>query len=177
MGAAGIGRAAMSQVSAGLPRRRPIFLAGVTRPPCRGMVALTPGKENRHARLETPAGRRLPLRAGADKGECRAARHHGLSLHRLPEDERLGLLAHGRHPGGRLRGGRGGAGDRRPARHFAALFLPALPDLDLHAAGGHRLVRQCAPDHARRGGGLRALHRDLGCREAALRRDRGGTCL
>ena len=55
----------------------------------------------------------------------------------------------------------GRACHRRAARRVQALFLRPLHELDVHPAGRHRLVRQFAPDHARRRQLVDAVHGDL----------------
>ena len=56
-------------------------------PDSAGASMLSAEKGACHGRLESSLGRRVPLRAGAHQGERAAAGHHGLPLHRLPEDE------------------------------------------------------------------------------------------
>ena len=86
--------------------------------------------------LETAARGRLPLRPGAFQDQCRANHHRGLPLHRLPEDEFVGLPAVGRHSCREVRDHARRTCGRRPARRDEALFLPALHELDVHPAGG-----------------------------------------
>lgn len=110
----------------------------------------------------------MPLRTRAVQGDQTAAAHHGLPLQGLPADEFERVLAERRDPRRRIRGHTGRAGDRRAARRVETLFLRVLHELDVHAAGRHRLVRQHPPDHARRRKLVDAFHGDMDRREAAL---------
>ena len=134
--------------------------------PC-ALGAADQPKEDGDARLESSPRRRLPLPAGADQGQRAAAGHNGLSLHRLPEDEFLrafSLSAAIASEGFAVT--KGEPRDRRAAWSDAALFLPALHELDVHAAGRLELVRQHPLHHAGRHERVCALCRNLDQREA-----------
>ena len=107
----------------------------------------------------------MPLRTGSAQDFREAAPYHGLPLYGLSADDRQRLLLERRDPERRVLSHARRARHRGPTRREPPLLLPALHELDAHAARGDGLVRQSSPDDARRSRPVRPVHRDVDERE------------